>query len=50
MAFSSARSAVARFHLTAGTIFHRSRKPLRLRFKAIYLFVTQKTGISARGL
>jgi len=36
--------------LTAGTIFHRSRKPLRLWFKAIYLFVTQKTGISARGL
>lgn len=36
--------------LTAGTIFHRSRKPLRLWFKAIFLASTHKTGISARSL
>lgn len=36
--------------LTAGTVFHRSRKPLRLWFKAILLMVTQKNGVSARSL
>jgi transposase-like protein len=33
--------------LTAGTVMHGSRKPLRLWFLAIYLFVSSKQGISA---
>jgi transposase-like protein len=36
--------------LTAGTVFHGSRKPLRLWFKAIFLMTGQSTGISARNL
>ncbi len=36
--------------LTAGTVFHGSRKPLRLWFKAIVLMTGQSTGISARNL
>ena len=33
--------------VTAGTIFHRSRKPLRLWFKAMLLMTSQRPGISA---
>jgi transposase-like protein len=33
--------------LTAGTVFHRTRKPMRMWFAAIFLFVTSKQGISA---
>lgn len=33
--------------LTAGTVMHRTRKPLRLWFLAMYLFVSSKRGISA---
>lgn len=33
--------------LTAGTVMHGSRKPLRLWFLAMYLFVSSKRGISA---
>jgi transposase-like protein len=33
--------------LTAGTVMHGSRKPLRLWFLAMYLFVSSKQGISA---
>lgn len=33
--------------LTAGTVFHGSRKPLRLWFLAMFLFVSSKRGISA---
>lgn len=36
--------------LTAGTIFHGSRKPLRMWFKAIFLASAQKTGTSAKNL
>lgn len=36
--------------LTAGTVFHKSRKPLRMWFLAIYLFVSSKQGISAMDL
>lgn len=36
--------------LTAGTLFHGTRKGLRLWFKAILLLVTQKNGLSARSL
>jgi len=36
--------------LTAGTVFHGSRKPLRLWFKAMFLMTGASTGISARGL
>jgi transposase-like protein len=36
--------------LTAGTVMHGSRKPLRLWFAAIYLFVVSKQGISAKSL
>lgn len=36
--------------LTAGTIFHGSRKPLRVWFKAIFLMTSQKTGTSALNL
>jgi len=36
--------------VTAGTIFHRSRKPLRLWFKAMLLLTSQRPGISALSL
>jgi hypothetical protein len=36
--------------LTAGTIMHRSTKPLRFWFLAMYLFVVSKQGISAQNL
>ena len=36
--------------LTAGTIFHRSRTPLRLWFQAVWYVVNQKQGVSALGL
>ena len=35
---------------TAGTVFHRTRKPLRTWFRAMWWVSTQKTGGSARGL
>jgi len=35
---------------TAGTIFHRTRKPLRLWFQVIWWLVAQKNGASALGL
>jgi transposase-like protein len=41
------RSCGKQTSLTAGTMFHKSRKPLRLWFLAIYLFVSGKQGISA---
>lgn len=36
--------------LTAGTIFHRSKVPLRLWYRAIWWATNQKTGINAMGL
>ena len=36
--------------LTAGTVFHGSKTPLRLWFKAIFLMVAQKNGVSAKAL
>jgi transposase-like protein len=36
--------------LTAGTVFHGSKTPLRLWFKAIFLMVSQKNGVSAKAL
>jgi transposase-like protein len=36
--------------LTAGTVMHKSSKPLRLWFLAMYLFVSTKQGISATSL
>jgi len=36
--------------VTAGTIFHGTKRPLRLWFKAIFLMVTQKNGVSAKAL
>ena len=36
--------------VTAGTLFDRSRKPLRLWFQAIWYVVSQKNGVSALGL
>jgi len=36
--------------LTAGTVLHGSRKPLRMWFRAIWWVSTQKTGGSAKGL
>ncbi len=36
--------------LTAGTVFHGTKTPLRLWFKAIFLMVTQKNGVSAKAL
>ena len=44
------RSCGKQTSLTAGTMFHKSRKPLRLWFLAIYLFVSSKQGISAMDL
>jgi len=34
--------------VTAGTVFHGSRKPLKLWFRAMFLIVTQKLGVSAK--
>jgi transposase-like protein len=36
--------------ITAGTIMHKTRKPLRMWFKAMWWIATQKTGGSAKGL
>jgi len=36
--------------LTAGTVFHGTKTPLHLWFKAIFLMVTQKNGVSAKAL
>lgn len=36
--------------VTAGTIFERTRKPLSLWFRAIWLVTSQKTGASAKGI
>ena len=36
--------------LTAGTVMHGSRKPLRMWFRAMWWICTQKTGGSAKGL
>jgi transposase-like protein len=36
--------------LTAGTIFHGTRKPLRLWFKALWWFSTSKSGVNASAL
>lgn len=36
--------------VTAGTIFHRSRMPLRVWFQALWWVTNQKTGVSALGL
>jgi transposase-like protein len=36
--------------LTAGTIFHDTRKPLQIWFRAIWYVTTQKHGVSALGL
>jgi len=36
--------------VTAGTIFHRTRKPLTMWFRAIWWVTSQKTGASALGL
>lgn len=36
--------------VTAGTVFHRTRLPLRLWFQAIWLVTNQKSGVSALGL
>ena len=36
--------------ITAGTILHKTHKPLRLWFKAIWMFTTTKSGISATNL
>jgi len=36
--------------VTAGTVFHRTRAPLRLWFQAIWWVTTQKTGASALGM
>lgn len=35
---------------TAGTIFHKSKKPIKLWFRAIWWMVAQKNGVSAMGL
>lgn len=37
-------------YLTAGTVFHRSKVPLRLWFRAIWWVTNQKMGINAMGL
>src|ERR1019366_6280790 len=36
--------------VTAGTIFHKSTKPLFIWFRAIWWIVAQKNGVSAKGL
>lgn len=37
-------------YLTAGTVFHRSKIPLRLWYRAMWWMTNQKTGINAMGL
>jgi len=44
------RSCHRQVSVTAGTVFHRSRKPLRLWFKAMLLMTSQRPGISALSL
>ncbi len=44
------RSCSRQVSLTAGTVFHGSRKPLRMWFKAMFLMTGTTTGISARSL
>lgn len=36
--------------VTAGTVLHRTKKPLQMWFKAIFLMSTLKTGVSAKAL
>ena len=36
--------------MTLGTVFERTRKPLRVWFQAMWLVMSQKDGASARGL
>ena len=40
----------ARTSVTAGTLFDRRRTPLTVRFAAVWMFVTQKDGVSALSL
>ena len=44
------RSCNRQTSITAGTIFHRSRLPLKTWFSAIWFVCAQKTGVSALGL
>lgn len=44
------RSCGLQTSVTAGTIFHRTRKPLRVWFQAIWYVTNQKHGVSAKGL
>jgi transposase-like protein len=44
------RSCHRQVSVTAGTVFHGSRKPLRLWFKAMLLMTSQRPGISALSL
>ena len=44
------RSCSSQTSVTAGTIFHRTRKPLTMWFRAIWWVTSQKTGASALGL
>ena len=44
------RACSSQTSVTAGTIFHRTRKPLTMWFRAIWWVTSQKTGSSALGL
>lgn len=44
------RSCGHQTSVTAGTVFHRTRRPLRLWFRAMLLMTCQHSGISARSL
>src|SRR5512134_2358245 len=44
------RSCRGRTSLTAGTVFHDTRKPLRMWFLAMWFVTSQKNGVSALGL
>ena len=44
------RACAHQSSLTAGTVFHGTKRPLGLWFKAIFLMVTQKSGVSAKAL
>lgn len=44
------RSCNLQTSVTAGTIFHGTRKPLRVWFEAIWYVTNQKHGVSAKGL
>ncbi len=44
------RQCGAEISITAGTVFERTRKPLRVWFQAIWLVTSQKHGVSALGL